>query len=112
MKKLLLIALLSGTSSLDARLVIDPLTKTFWSEPRATNINLVEYYGLFQLCIKIEQNMTVFNNGILPAKKYILEQYIYFLKSIGTPTALRLIEDFKENKMYSPNGSVLMNFYE
>ena len=109
MKKLLLIALLAG-AALEARVVYDPAANIMWSEPKAPEISMVEYFGLLTACNTIKVNMKASNNGKQPAKKNVFEQAIFWLKRVGTPTALRLIQDIEEDKIFYLNGSYAMPF--
>ena len=74
-------------------------------KPREEEINTAEYNMLFENCVEISRRMTIINNYVMQPGKMILNQLIYYLNTVGTPTAFRLIDDFKKNVICYADGS-------
>ncbi len=101
-KRLLSMLLMFPMYSLYAPMVYDPVSNTIYSTPQTPDINLAEYYSLLEGCLIVDFRTTAVTGNLKANKKQILR----YLKSIGTPTAKRLIKDLKMGAIYFPDGSV------
>ncbi len=111
MKKFLaIIFALYSTASL-AKMVFDPVTCLVYSLPKSPNISQIEYNVLLLACVGIDLNLTEMLNGKSPSKKESLYEYSIFLRRIGTPTALRLLSDLEQGKLFYANGKVMRNLF-
>jgi hypothetical protein len=113
MKKALLLTLftLFAIQPINAQLRFDPALNIFYSHPRHPSINEIEYVGLFATFIELWNRIEAANAGRIVPDKEILEQCVAWLKSVGTPTALRLIEDLEDNAIYYENGTFMRKLY-
>ena len=109
MKRLLFLAsaITFLTQSMFAQMRYDLVSGRIYSHPEMLNINQAEYLTLFLGCVQIAAHMKEINGGIQPPIKNILDQCDFYLKRLGTPTALRLIADLKANAVYYANGSFM-----
>lgn len=109
MNKYLLAALLMfPICSLYGDMVYDPVSNAIYSTPQTADINNVEYYNL---CISV----IIISGRIIESTGKIFskaggKQLIAYLRRVGTPTALRLLNDFKKGAIYFPDGSVCRKF--
>ncbi len=116
MRKLILITLMTliiglGHNQLNAEMRYDPVQNVLYSHPQDSSINHVEYVGLIVACIELSNRLVAMNNGRqIPIKEDLEQAYVY-LKSVGTPTALRLIKDLKANAIYYKNGAFMRKIY-
>ncbi len=111
MKKLLILLLTCSATLSVARMTYDPVTRLVYSLPKSSKVNPVEYNLLVWACIGIDCNMHV-PNCYPPTKKESLHQYSIYLKRIGTPTALRLLDDLKKGKLFYANGAVMGDLFD
>ncbi|MFH1644485.1 MAG: hypothetical protein ABIA74_04910 [bacterium] len=95
MKKLfilILITIIVGKAKADMRFDLSSNPIRAFSIPMTPDINQDEYHNLYIQCgIRV---IFAINSGLMG--KEIREQEYAYLKSIGTPTALRLLEDLKK----------------
>lgn len=106
MKKLLLsLLVLVPATSLFADMRFDPITGRFYSYPVTADINQLEYDNLFSNCVQISNNLKLWTSPLNPSFKDIFDHCALYLKTINTPTALRLISDIKKNTVHFTNGS-------
>ena len=103
--------LISSSTSLFGDMVYDPATGVIYSKPLSSSINQAEYRLLSLACHQIGMNIKSMKGGREPSKQELLEQWSFYLKGVGTPTALRLIDDLKKGKVFYPNGSVMQNLF-
>lgn len=108
MKKLLISILMISSISMPllADMVYDPARNLFMTKPESPAINQGAYAALILGCHGIATNIMSLNNNQTPEKAVLLAQYTHYLKRIGTPTALRLIEDLRKDELFYPDGSV------
>lgn len=111
MKKLLLVLVLSSGINILPKLVYDPVKNEFYTCPIDNKINEDEYISLYFKFLQVIKNIIDVNSQMPIANDWeelspteYLAQGFCFLKQVGTPTALRLLEDIKENAVYFPNG--------
>jgi hypothetical protein len=88
-----------------AEMRYDLVTEQLYSCPQTLEINTAEYNMLFENCVEIARRITIINNYVKQPGRMILNQLIYYLNNVGTPTALRLADDFKKNVIYYADGS-------
>jgi len=105
----LFILLLFSSSIILSDMIYDPLQNIIYSSPLSSNIDQSKYVLLLHMCTQINDNMAKMNNGIYPSYNNFMIQTEHALKTIGTPTALRLLADLKKGKIFYPNGSVAYN---
>ena len=110
MNKILTIALALSfaTVTIKTEMRWDPATKLFYSHPAAGNIDPDEYRNLFQKCIEIRETIIEVHRQMncSASNSDILNQCVHYLTQLKTPTALRLVEDIKKNRVYYPDGSL------
>lgn len=108
MQKLLAAILILGSmSSLIAEMRFNPLNNSYYSYPETPDIDQQEYMLLLADCGVIKERIQAANGGIIPNFQLVINQYAFYLNSVGTPAALRLIADFRNNAVYLPNGTFL-----
>lgn len=115
MKKLLLVLGLFSGINLIPKFVYDPITNQLYTSPASDEINADEYVHLILKLNQIIENIGNFNSKFTNDEEVLtpdelLGQCFYFLKQVGTPTALRLLEDLKDNGIYYPNGEYFRDF--
>ncbi len=95
MKKLLLLgAILSLSQSyVSADIKYDPTSLTFYSLPASPQVNCGEYNALV-LQIALMQ-IQCWNSGVYGKK--LRDQTSSYLKTLNTPTSLRLLSDLEKN---------------
>lgn len=108
-KVLAAILMLGSMSSLIAEMRFNPLTNCYYSYPEVPDINQHEYIMLLIDCGVIKERIIAANLGIQPDAELIINQYALYLNSVGTPTALRLLADFRKNSIHLSNGAFLRN---
>ena len=99
--------ILSITSPLFAEMRYNPINNLLYSHPETADINQADYRLLIAGCIALEANMRAMNGGNQPSNNDVLTQCIVLLQAVGTPTALRLIADLKNNTVHYANGSFM-----
>ena len=111
MKRMLLAAFAIGLMPLliNSEMRYDPALDLVYSYPEAPDINVQEYVLRIFACLSIGQNMKRVNLSV--SSKEVIKQCIYFLKNIATPTALRLADDLRSNKIYYPDGTYAENIF-
>lgn len=114
MKRMLLVALALGLMPLfiKSEMRYNPVNGLLYSHPESPEINKVEYLLLLAACVQIENNVKAANGSKIVSNKELYNQCVFYLKSIGTPTALRLISDMKKNGVYYANGSYMRKLYD
>lgn len=105
MKIILLAALGLTPLFVQSQMRFSPIDKIPYSYPESPEVNQCEYLFCLIACAQIENNMRSFNWRV--SNQAIVEQCIYYLKNIGSSTALRLAHDIKDNAAYYANGSYL-----
>jgi len=113
MKKILIATLMMSLfmEVIVAETRYNPINNLIYSHPETPDINQVEYRLLILACIEIENRMVAINGAIRPSEKDFFKQCEFYLKSIGSPTALRLIADMKHNKICYVDGSFMKKIY-
>lgn len=111
MKKISIIALALSLLAVTIKTEMrwNPATKAIYSYPAAQNIDPVEYVNLFQKCCEINSTIIDLHRKVnsTASSSDIVNQCIYYLKELKTPTALRLAEDIKKNRFCYPDGSLI-----
>lgn len=116
MKKLLFImSILSATYSFP-ELIFDPVSNNYYTYPLDPKINGNEYAGLLLNVLQIGDNILnadeAFDDENEVKPEEILNQIFVYLKSVGTPTALRLLHDLRKNIILYPNGAVFRKIFD
>lgn len=110
--KILLMALLTlgPVSHLLADMRYNPINNLLYSYPE--NINQAEYRALLVDCMVIENRLIAMNGGLRPAVITIINQCAFYLNSVGTPAALRLISDLNKNTLHYANGTFIKYIFQ
>lgn len=111
--KRLLIALLimMGTKQCVAEMRYNPLNDLVYSHPETPDINQDEYRVLVLGCAQIRTRIVAIS-GKQPSKKEFFNQCSFYLKAVGTPTALRLLKDIRANVVNYADGSFMRKIVE
>lgn len=99
------------TQYAEAEMRYNPLNNLIYSHPETSDINQHEYRLLIAACIEIENRMEAMNGGKPQPKKDVIDQSIFFLKTVNTATALRLIADIKTNTISYANGTFMKKLF-
>jgi hypothetical protein len=114
MKKLLLSVTLMtcfSNQNIVAEMRYNPLNNLIYSYPETPNINQDEYRMLILGCVEIISRISVVHGGKKLSKKEILDQYEFYLKAVGTSTALRLLADLRNDVINYANGSFMKKIF-
>lgn len=82
----------------------DSFNNLFYTHPHSSGINQRHYRILMQKCIDMTIRLRTASDVPL---HIVMEQCEFYLKSLGTATALRLLEDLKANEIYYQNGTYM-----
>lgn len=108
MKKIFVMFLLSIVGiNVFAEMRYNPLNGLLYTYPEKQGINQDEYRQLLLNCIELESRLIAMNGNMQLPKEKVIDQFNFYLKSVGTVTAHRLMDDLKNNKVSYANGTFM-----